>query len=421
MGRSQRSKVEIHGSLYLSPEGADWPHPWWPGGPVGGGGEPGGGSVPILASIAPTSSPLSPLQDLELLCYCDASLTYHADMWAMIDDVRYDYFSWSQQMLTLKIPKADLTVSGTRQVRVVDASGESLPLPFTVNEAVPPALFGVTPNSAYIGHPGITVQAVGNKFTSGSVAKADGAPKTTTFVSATSLQFDLPAADLAAGKTLNITVSNDGGPDSDFRPFYVTGAAPAPAPTLTSVNPATAEVGAAEFDVLFNGTDFVSGALAFVGGQALVTTFVSAVQLMAKLSGVDQTAGAKPASVRNPDLQETAALSFTFTAPAAGVVISTLTPPSVVLNALDTTVTVTGTGFVAGDVVHADGNNILATTFVDASTLTAVFPASLTGYAWSFTLEIYRADAAVSNQMPFPVTAAVEDPETTSKTTRKRR
>jgi hypothetical protein len=313
MGRSQRSKVEIHGTLYLSPEGSDWPQ--LPGGPVGGG-EPGpaptltsldpntavlgapnitmhcrgsgftpesvivfagqdepivfispedittvitlslpwgavtvpvsvrnadgqqtadldftfteeaASSGPILVSLAPSSSPLSPLQDLELICYGPATNVYHADMWVMMDDVRYEYFSWSQAYLTIKIPKADLAVSGVRQVRVVDATGESLPLPFTVEEAAVPVIFGVSPAGVNTGSPDVSPTVTGNKFVSGmTVVKTDGIVRNTVFVSGTSVQFDIPAADLTAAKVMEVRVSNGGADSGDFRTFTVSAVA----------------------------------------------------------------------------------------------------------------------------------------------------------------------------------------------------
>ena len=270
-----------------------------------------------------------------------------------------------------------------------------------------PALFAVSPNSAYIGHPGLSVQAVGNKFTAGSVAKADGAPKTTTFTSATALTFDLPAADLVAGKTLNITISNDGGPDSDFRPFYVTGAAPVQ-PVITTLSPASMPVGSVDTLISIIGTGFDSGCVATLNGTLTESFVTSETNMQTTIPASLMAAeGTIIVGVNKQGVGASNEVNFPVTVAAApDVVISTLTPASVVLGAPDTTFTVSGSGFAAGDVVHADGNNILATTFVDASTLTAVFPGTLTGYAWSFTLEIYRADAAVSNQMPFPVTAA---------------
>ena len=271
MGRSQRSKVEIHGTLYLSPEGSDWPQ--LPGGPVGGG-EPG--PAPTLTSLDPNTAELN-APDITMHCHGSGFTAESVIVFAGQDEpIVFISENEITTGITLSLPWGAVTVP----VSVRNADGQqTADLDFTFTEAVAevetPMLLGVTPNSAYIGHPGITVQALGSNFVAGSsVVSADGSPKNTVFYSDTNLRFDLPAADLAAGKTISVTVSNDGGvTNTGSRPFYVTGAAPA-SPVVTSISPASLPAGSPDTQISVLGTGFDAGSVATLNGT-LTESFVT--------------------------------------------------------------------------------------------------------------------------------------------------
>jgi uncharacterized protein (DUF1800 family) len=73
-----------------------------------------------------------------------------------------------------------------------------------------------------------------------------------------------------------------------------------PYPTLASVSPANLPVG--PFTILLNGSGFVAGAVAVVGGVPLPTTHISATRLTAEgVSSAAQTGQSFPVVVRNPD------------------------------------------------------------------------------------------------------------------------
>ena len=67
-------------------------------------------------------------------------------------------------------------------------------------------------------------------------------------------------------------------------------------PTLTSVSPNPLPVGS--FNITVTGTGFLPGALIFVGGVQLPTTFVSSTSL--KAAGYEGTTQSQPVKVRNP-------------------------------------------------------------------------------------------------------------------------
>jgi len=303
MGRSQRSKVEVHGSLYLSPEGADWPnHPWWPGEPVGGG---GGETAPIVSALSP--------------------------------------------------------------------------------------------NETYIGSPDLSVTVTGEGFTAGSVVKGDGVPKATTFVSATSLQFDLPAADLAVSRTINIAVSNDGGPDSDFKVFNVAGVAPV-APTLTALTPNSVTAGSSDASIVIDGTNFDASSVVMLNGETPLTpTAIGATQLTFTLPANWMI---NPATFQMSVITAAGtsnALPLTVAAAVANPTITSISPDTVPVGSSDTQITVTGTNFDATCGVSLT-DIAVASVFVNATTMTATIPAANFQYEGStMPIKVTKPGATTSN------------------------
>lgn len=85
--------------------------------------------------------------------------------------------------------------------------------PPTVTSSVP-AITSLSPSSVNAGQGPITLTVNGSNFASGAVVRWNGANRPTTFVSATRLTATIPASDLAAPSTAQITVSTqatDGG------------------------------------------------------------------------------------------------------------------------------------------------------------------------------------------------------------------
>jgi subtilisin family serine protease len=69
-----------------------------------------------------------------------------------------------------------------------------------------PVATSLAPTSAATGGPAFTLTVNGSKFVSSSVVRWNGSSRTTTFVSATQLQAAIPAADIAADGTNQVTV-----------------------------------------------------------------------------------------------------------------------------------------------------------------------------------------------------------------------
>jgi uncharacterized protein YdgA (DUF945 family) len=166
----------------------------------------------------------------------------------------------SSTQLTAAITAADIATAGTQPVTVVNpppGGGTSNAQNFTINNPVP-AITSLSPNVAAVGGPDFTLTVNGTGFVSTSVVNWNGAPKTTTFVSATQLRAAILAADIAAVGTPSVTVVNPapGGGPSNAQTFTI--AIPNPVPTTTGLSPTSATAGGAAFTLTVNGTNFSS-------------------------------------------------------------------------------------------------------------------------------------------------------------------
>ena len=146
----------------------------------------------------------------------------------------------------------------------------------------------------------------GANFVSGATVRWNGSSRTTTFVSATQLTAAIPAADIAAAGTAQVTVVNPDGGLSPALPFTT-----AAAPTLTSLSPSAAPAGGPAFTLTVTGANFASGATVRWNGSSRTTTFVSATQLTAAITAADIAgAGSAQVTVVNPGGSLSNALPF---------------------------------------------------------------------------------------------------------------
>jgi hypothetical protein len=143
----------------------------------------------------------------------------------------------------------------------------------------------------------LTLTVNGSNFVSGSTVQWNGSVRTTTFVSSAQLSAAIPSSDTATGSTAQVTVQNPGAVASSAVSFAVHN----PAPTVTSISPATATAGDPAFTLTVNGSNFVSTSTVQWNGQTRTTTFVSASQLTASVTAADvATGGSAQVAVANP-------------------------------------------------------------------------------------------------------------------------
>ncbi len=171
----------------------------------------------------------------------------------------------------------------------------------TVTNPVP-TISNISPGNAAAGSGGFTLTVTGTNFVSSSSVIFNGAPRTTTFVSATQVTAAILASDVTTQGTPSVVVTNPtpGGGQSNTVTFTIT-AATNPVPTVTSLSPTGVAAGSGAFTLTVTGTNFVSGAFVNFGGANKTTTFVSSTQLTAAILAADvATAGTPAVIVTNP-------------------------------------------------------------------------------------------------------------------------
>jgi trimeric autotransporter adhesin len=168
----------------------------------------------------------------------------------------------SLNQLTVSVPASAIATAGQHSIQVVSPGGivsPQAPL-FTVKAAAPTAsLASLSPSSATPGGDAFTLTLNGANFPANSKVQWNGAPLTTTFVSASQLTAAVPTALIAAAGTASVTVTGDGG-TSNALAFTIT----------AQVVPATTSAG------IVNDASFLPaiapGTLIAIFGSNLATT-----------------------------------------------------------------------------------------------------------------------------------------------------
>jgi len=144
---------------------------------------------------------------------------------------------------------------------------------------------------------------------------------------------------------------------------------PAVTPTITAISPTTAYVNSATFTLTVTGTNFVSGALVFMGynGSPLTTTFVSATKLTAEVpaSYLSSTYTYSVYVTNPPNLTSN---SLNFYVIGLDPTISSVSPFDAVAGSQPGVMTVNGSNFAAGARILWNGAPA-STTFVNPNEL----------------------------------------------------
>jgi hypothetical protein len=150
-----------------------------------------------------------------------------------------------------------------------------------------PVLASLLPGGASAGDPAILLTVVGSGFVDGAVVRWDGSDRPTTFVSSSEVDATIDASDLAAGKTVQVTVRNPGGGVSNALAFAIDN----PVPTLSSLSTTNVTGGGADFTLTALGASFVPSSVVRWNGSDRTTTYVSSSELQAAIPGTDLAAG----------------------------------------------------------------------------------------------------------------------------------
>jgi len=167
-----------------------------------------------------------------------------------------------------------------------------------------------------------------------------------------------------------------------------------PTPATLSISPNAALAGGASFTLVVNGSGFINSSVIKWDGNILTTTYVSTTQLTAIVPAANITAaGTAAISVftGTPGGGTSNTVPFTIStvivinpAPA----LTTITPTSAIAGTAAFTLTATGSNFINGSTINWNGTT-LATTFISATQITAVVPATNISAAGTASLTVF--------------------------------
>ena len=313
----------------------------------------------------------------------------------------------SATQLTAAITAADIATAGTATVTVTNPApggGTSGNLSFTINAASAPTLTSLAPTSATLGGATFTLTLTGTGFVAGATVNFGSNPAITpSSITSTQIVATIPAADITTAGTVNVTVTNPaGGGTSNAQTFTINN----PAPTVTSLSPTSATAGGVAFALTVNGTSFVSTSVVKFNGAAKTTTFVSATQLTAAISAADiATAGSTTVTVSNPAPGggTSGNLSFTINA-ASAPALTSVAPATATVGGAGFTLTMAGTGFVAGATVNFGSNPAITPSSVTSTQIVATIPAADIATAGTVNVTVTNpAGGGTSNVQTFTV------------------
>lgn len=209
---------------------------------------------------------------------------------AYLDAVEVPAVYVSPTSLNMTIPQSELANAGIRMVAVVSpwpGGGVSNQVPFAVNAPVP-TVTSLTISQTTAGQDDFEVEVNGTGFIQNSVVRYDGAPRTTTWVSATRVRATLLASDIAGAGVFPVSVENPapGGGVSNASSFTVVNGTP----DIAFLPSSGATAGRPGFLLTVHGTGFVSTSVVRWNGSDRPTTYISGKRLTATISAGDVAA-----------------------------------------------------------------------------------------------------------------------------------
>jgi uncharacterized protein (TIGR03437 family) len=309
----------------------------------------------------------------------------------------------SASQLRADLPAALIASPGTAMFWVVNPGGamtSKLGMPVVSPPPNPKPVITSAGGAILVGGPAVNLTVEGAYFVAGSVAWWNGAPIPTTFVSTTLLRATLPAGAATAAGWSSLTVVNPDGQSASIHMLVET------LPVFDSMSPLSIAAGGPPFTLTVTGSGFAQAATVRWDGVRLQTTYSSESRLTATVPATAiANAGVARVWVANSDIFVSAARTFTITAAStAGPVVSGLSPASAAVGDPPFTLTVNGSGFVAGSTVTLNGAP-LSTQYVSATRLQAGVPMPTITSAGSAAVAVVNPGGVVSAAMNFRITA----------------
>jgi len=279
-----------------------------------------------------------------------------------------------------------------------------------------PIIHSITPGRVFVNPLDAPISISGQNFGSTDQVQivVAGIPVNipTTFVSANVLKATIPSANIQSPATAQIRVVTTGGASSNDEPLPIYTSPP----TLGTVSPGVLIAGSADQTLTITGSLFRPGDVVQWTNSSfpvdLVTTYVSPTQLTATFPASLMT-GKASGAVRVTDPEGQSSIYIPLSIAGNEPLISSVTPSSVKAGGPDLTVTFSGVQFKSGDVAQwIDGvtKTPLTTTFVSATQVTAVIPASLmTTTKYNIFLNVKDPNNQESNNIGFTLESNIPE------------
>jgi hypothetical protein len=344
----------------------------------------GSNGVPTLTTLSPAAAP----QNGAAFTLTLNGAGFNAASIVKWNNVNRTTTFVSGTQITAAIPASDLSAAGTANVRVTNngvGGGNSATLNFTITVPAP-SLTSISPTAVAAGAATFTLTANGANFQAGSLVRFNGADLATTYGSASQLTATVPAALVAAAGTASIEVFNpNGGWTSAAQTLTVNPGAP----VLASIAPSSTVLGSGATTVVLTGSSFAPASVVRRNGVDLATTYLSSTSLSAVIAAPDTASvGTATLTVFTPAPGGGTSAAQTFTVGYPVPTLGSFSPAQANVGGPQTILTVFGSGFYSGVTTVRWNGAPLATTYVNATTLTAIVPAAnlTTNQAASITL-----------------------------------
>jgi hypothetical protein len=280
-----------------------------------------------------------------------------------------------------------------------------------------PTLASLNPSEAEVGGTGPSIAVKGSGFVQSSVVRVNGGDVATTYVSDTELSAKIADALLTSTGTLKVTVftpvaanGGGGGGESSAVDFNVVN----PVPTLSALAPNSALTGSSGTTVTLTGTKFVSGSVAVFDGTDLATSFVNSTTLTAAIPAANLLGtGSFPVTVRSPSPGGGTTQSIAFTVANPSVTIAGISPGYATTGDPNTSLIVSGSGFIPASVVNFNGK-ALPTSYVSSNRVDTVIQASSLTTAGSYPVTVTNPSPGGGTSAPASFEVRFPAPKITS-------
>jgi hypothetical protein len=314
-------------------------------------------TLPITSATLPTITALSPTSALaggQGFTLTVTGENYVSGMTLTFGGLGHTTKLIDSQHLTTTIQRTEITTAGQIAVTVSTPGSSpetSLPFNFTVVSANAPVITSLTPATVASGSAAFKMLINGTGFVQNDVARLNGDPRTTEFVSVTQLAATIPSTDLVTPAEIDVTVVHPTGEISAPATFTISDAA---APIIDSTTPQSANVGDSPFTLTVSGSNFTPQSIVTFDDVARATSFVDSSHLTVSITSADlATARTFTIAVRNAG--GATSNEVTLIVALQVPVISQLSPTSAIAGDTDFTLTVSGSNFGSNAIVNVNG------------------------------------------------------------------